>query len=233
MSFYFFKIPLNLVTRFSSNKLISRLPEGRRSIYSLRVIYTSAKTRARWAVIDYGIVWHPDAKLGQKQEPLLSGEVTILVPPHTTTACDFMGRWGGRVRVLFYHLPSPSVPECGREVSFLCASCPLGPVTGQALVANGVQVGVAMCGTEGLSCSLRLLTGPARVWSPPFSSVFSLRGHCLHAVLCTASAHDRSVKERTQGLRSLAQTNRHATDSRYRGSTSDPYASKHEDRAVQ
>lgn len=84
-----------------------------------------------------------------------------------------MGEWEGSEGV---GLPPP-LPQCPSvyththtQVSLLFVQCPPAPVSSPALRESRVQIGViglslvsGVCGSRGLSCSLRLLTGPARV----------------------------------------------------------------------
>lgn len=144
------------------------------------------------------IEWHQIyvANLGQKQEP---GSVVSLpfwsyhkLPPHVGER----GQWG----CCFTTTPPPVChTHTHRSVSFVFSVL---WVVGHCVRVECRLVSLVsgVCGSRGLSCSLRLLTGPARVWSPPFSSVFSLWGLCLRAVLRTWPAQSRSVKETARVL---------------------------------
>lgn len=100
----------------------------------------------------------------------LSGQPTILVSPQTTTAC---GGVGGQQGCCFTTSPPP-MPQyvwvyTHTQVCFLFVQCPPAPGSSPALRESRVQIGVSglslvsgVCGSRGLSRSLRLLTGPAR-----------------------------------------------------------------------
>lgn len=69
---------------------------------------------------------------------------------------------------------SPPPLSHSTKVSSLCVQCPPVPVCESRVQigVTGVSLVSGVCGSRGLSCSLRLLTGPARVRSPPFDLSF-------------------------------------------------------------
>lgn len=106
------------------DKQISWLSEGGSHVCSLHTVsfIGSIKTSMCRAVIHSRIVWHQAfaAKLGQKQEP---GSV-VSCPFWSHHKLPLHERGGKAARVLFYHIPSPSVPVCTythshRSVSFV------------------------------------------------------------------------------------------------------------------
>lgn len=140
------------------------------------VIYRPIKTRPCRAVIYFSIVWHQVsvANLGQKWKP--GSVVSRPFWSHHKLPLHVGEREGSEGVVL-----PPPIPHCPSvrthaQVSLICVQCCRVPVSSQALCESGVQIGVTDVVTGerrvwqrgGLSRSLRLLTGPARVWSPPF-----------------------------------------------------------------
>lgn len=169
------------------------------------VIYRPIKTGVCIALIQSRIVWRQvfAANLGQKQEPgsVVSRpfwshhKLPLHVGEREQQGCCFTSS-------------HPPVFLCvcvctSWSVSF-CVQCPV-PVSSQPPWESGVQTGVAgvslasgECGSGGLSCSLRLLTGPARVWTPSLYLSF-LSGVFVLVLCCVRDQHRAGLSRRRHG----------------------------------
>ena len=149
------------------------------------VIYRPIKTRACRAMTHSRIGWHQvfAAKLGPKQEPGL----VVRWPfwsHHKLPVHKRPRQWGCCFTTSpppvsqCVHIPPPSHTYTPTGQFSLCSVSSV-PVNSRALFESGVQtgvIGVSVCGSRGLSRSLRLLTRPTRVWPPPFICFFFVSG---------------------------------------------------------